>query len=50
MCREADFRQDAIRAWEEYQATGLHVDAAEVDAWLASWGTEDELPAPLCHK
>lgn len=47
--REA-FRQDAIRAWEEYQETGLHATAAEVDAWLASWGTESERPAPQCHK
>ena len=47
--REA-FRQDAIKAWEEYQETGLHASAAEVDTWLASWGTENELPAPVCHK
>ena len=47
--REA-FRQDAIKAWDEYQETGLHATAGEVDAWLASWGTENELPAPVCHK
>jgi predicted transcriptional regulator len=47
--REA-FRQDTIKAWDEYQETGLHATAAEVDTWLASWGTEDELPAPICHK
>jgi predicted transcriptional regulator len=47
--REA-FRQDAIGAWEEYQETGLHGTAAEVDRWLASWGAENELPAPVCHK
>lgn len=47
--REA-FRQDMIKAWEEYQETGLHATAAEVDTWLASWGTENELPAPVCHK
>lgn len=47
--REA-FRQDTIKAWVEYQETGLHATAEEVDAWLASWGTENELPAPICHK
>ena len=47
--REA-FRQDTIKAWEEYQETGLHATTAEVDTWLASWGTENELPAPVCHK
>lgn len=47
--REA-FRQDAFQAWESYQATGLHATAEEVDAWLASWGSENELPAPKCHK
>lgn len=47
--REA-LRQDCIEAWEDYQATGLHATAEEVDAWLASWGNADELPAPVCHK
>lgn len=46
--REA-FRQDTIKACEEYQETGLYATAAEVDTWLAGWGTENELPAPLCH-
>ncbi len=29
------FRQDALAAWEEYQATGLYVTAAEADELLA---------------
>lgn len=47
--REA-FRQDGLKAWQEYQETGLHATAEEVDAWLASWGTDNELPEPVCHK
>ncbi|OHV83417.1 CopG family ribbon-helix-helix protein [Ensifer sp. LCM 4579] len=47
--REA-FRQDTLRAWEEYQATGLHATAEEVEDWLANWGTDNELSAPVCHK
>jgi predicted transcriptional regulator len=31
--REA-FRQDTIKSWDEYRATGLHVTAGEADAWL----------------
>ncbi|WP_425527801.1 CopG family ribbon-helix-helix protein [Xylella fastidiosa] len=46
--REA-FRQDTLKAWEEFQATGLHVTAEEVEKWLSSWGTENELQAPVCH-
>lgn len=47
--REA-FRQDTLKAWEEYRTTGLHATANEVEVWLASWGTDHELPAPICHK
>ena len=47
--REA-FRQDGIRAWNEYQATGLHVTGDEVIAWLDTWGEENEQAAPVCHK
>ena len=47
--REA-FRQDAPKAWQEYQETGLHLTGEEVEAWLATWGTDNELPAPACHQ
>lgn len=47
--REA-LRQDTLKAWEEFQATGLHATAEEVEKWLASWGTDNELPAPVCHE
>jgi len=47
--REA-FRQDGIRAWNEYRATGLHVTGDEVIAWLDTWGEENEQAAPVCHK
>lgn len=47
--REA-LNRDTIKAWEEFQATGLHATAEEVDKWLASWGSENELPPPVCHK
>ena len=47
--REA-FRRDTLEAWEEFQETGLRATAEEVDRWLASWGSEDEEPAPECHK
>ncbi|MDO9450062.1 MAG: CopG family ribbon-helix-helix protein [Rugosibacter sp.] len=48
--KRESFRQDAIKAWEDYQETHLHATSEEVDAWLASWGTENELLAPVCHK
>lgn len=44
------FRRDTLRAWDEYRATGVHATAEEVQAWLASWGTDNELPAPTCHE
>jgi predicted transcriptional regulator len=47
--REA-LRQQTLDAWDEFQATGLHVTGDEVEKWLSSWGTDDELPAPECHK
>lgn len=46
--REA-FRQDTLKAWDEYRTTGLHASAEDVEAWLASWGTEYELPMPACR-
>ncbi|OCP22477.1 MULTISPECIES: CopG family ribbon-helix-helix protein [unclassified Ensifer] len=47
--REA-LRHDTLNAWEEFQATGLHATADEVEKWLSTWGTDDERAAPECHK
>ena len=44
------FRQDTLKAWDEFQASGLYATAEEVDTWLASWGTDDELTVPVCHR
>ena len=47
--REA-LKQDTLNAWVEYQETGLHATGDEVQAWLMTWGEENETPAPVCHK
>lgn len=46
--REA-MRQDAIRAWKEYQATGLHATREEADAWLARLEAGEDVEPPECH-
>jgi len=46
--REA-FRQDALAAWNDYQATGLHATAEEADAWLAKLEAGEDAEAPSCH-
>ena len=46
--REA-FRQDGINAWNEYQATGLHVTLEEADTWLAKLEAGQEVEPPECH-
>ena len=42
-------RQDAIRAWSEYRAAGLHVTQEEADAWLAKLETGKDAGPPICH-
>lgn len=46
--REA-YRQDGIRAWNAYQASGLHVTMEEVDAWLAKLEEGKDAEPPECH-
>ena len=43
------FRQDAINAWSEYQATGKHVTMEEADAWLAKLEAGQNVGPPECH-
>lgn len=46
--REA-FKQDAIRAWEDYQRTGLHLTLEQADAWLAKLEAGEDVEPPKCH-
>jgi len=47
--KRESFHQEALRSWEEYKETGLHVTGEEVIDWLKTWGTEHETAAPICH-
>jgi predicted transcriptional regulator len=38
------------RRYDEYKRTGLAVPLDEVKAWVASWGSADELPRPQPRK
>ncbi len=37
-------------SWQHYQETGLHATGDEVTRWIASWGSESELAAPVAHR
>ena len=43
------FRRDALAAWNDYQAKGLHATAEEADAWLAKLEAGEKAKAPQCH-
>ena len=47
--RREVFRQDGIRAWKEYQATGLHATLEEADAWLGKLEEGKNAGPPECH-
>lgn len=44
------FRRDTLEALQEYQETGRHGTAQDVDRWLASWGTDDKGTPPAYDK
>ena len=46
--REA-YRQDGVKAWDEYRSTRRHLTGAEADAWLAKLETGQDLEPPECH-
>ena len=47
--KREQFRQDALAAWNGYQATGLHATAEEADAWLAKLEAGEDAETPQCH-
>lgn len=47
--REYAWLESCDAALKHFDETGLHTTHDEVMAWMDSWGTEKELPAPVCH-
>jgi predicted transcriptional regulator len=47
--RREQFRQDALTAWANYQATGLHVTAEEAESWLAKLEAGKDAAPPKCR-
>lgn len=43
------FRQATIKAWEEYESTGMHVTAEEADVWLEALENGNDVEPPECH-
>lgn len=44
------FHRDGVAAWEEYQATGLHVTNEEVNAWFDQLDAGERVAPPECHR
>lgn len=47
--KREEFKLDALRAWEEYQRTGLHLTLEEADIWLAKLEAGEDAEPPACH-
>lgn len=47
--KRESFRQDTLKAWEEYRTTGLHVSSDEADAWLSDLEQGNDIEPPQCH-
>lgn len=47
--KRESFRQDALMAWNEFQATGMHVTQQEADAWLSKLEDGQDEEPPKCH-
>jgi predicted transcriptional regulator len=47
---EDRWRADAMRRWEQFETTGLHVTFEEADEWLAALARGERRPPPKAHR
>ena len=47
--REQEFDRHTVTSWWDYEETGLHLTADEVDEWLSRRAAGEEVPMPVCH-
>ena len=39
-------KEEDMQRWQRYKQSGYAIQNEAVDSWLASWGSENELPCP----
>lgn len=44
--KRESFKQDALRAWEQYQQTGQHLSLEDADVWLAKLEAGEDVDLP----
>lgn len=53
-CKEAEKKQfydrRAMQAWEDYQATGLHIPLGAFSTWVDSLATDNPQPKPKVQR
>lgn len=47
--KEQLLRADLRAAWQEYEASGMHLTFDEADQWLVRLEAGEEAPIPVCH-
>ena len=48
--KRESFRQDTLKAWNEYRTTGRNVSAEDADVWLAKLELGHDIEPPECHE
>lgn len=43
------FRQESLKAWENFRENGLHLTVDEADAWMAQLERGNDIEPPECH-
>lgn len=43
------FRQETLKAWENFRENGLHLTVDEADAWMAQLERGNDIEPPECH-
>lgn len=47
---QESFKQEALSSWAHFKETGQHLTGKEVQEWLNTWGNDDEMEMPKCHR
>lgn len=45
-----EYEAQAIRSYENFQATGLHITLDELETWAKNLDSQNPQSLPICHK
>jgi len=47
---KSQFIEESLESLAQFKTHGAHLTHTEIEDWLSTWGTDNEVSIPQCHR